>query len=63
MVEKKADDEIVALLSSAGVHLDNVPGEALEGHAGRAIDYDDVLDFALWLSCHDVIVPHIASRA
>lgn len=52
-VEKPADDEVVALLSSAGVQVDQVPAEALELHAGPSLSYDDVLDFALWLESHD----------
>jgi hypothetical protein len=47
------------LLSSAGVLVDRVPGEVLETHSGRPISYDDVLDLALWLETHDVIVPHL----
>ncbi len=54
-VEKSADDEVVALLSSAGVEIDRVPAEALEGHAGAVITYDDVLDFALWLEKNDLV--------
>ena len=52
-VEKPADDEVVALLSSAGVAVDEVPAEALEAHDGASLTYDDVLDFALWLGSHD----------
>lgn len=52
-VEKPADDEVVALLSSAGVRVERVPAEALEGHSGAPFSYDDVLDFALWLERHD----------
>lgn len=48
-IEKPADEEVVALLSSAGVEIDRVPAEALEQHGGAAFTYDDVLDFALWL--------------
>ncbi|MGB2970354.1 MAG: hypothetical protein WBB77_10510, partial [Candidatus Nanopelagicales bacterium] len=48
-VEKPADEEVVALLSIAGVVIDRVPAEALEGHTGPPFSYDDVLDFALWL--------------
>jgi hypothetical protein len=59
LIEKAADDEVVALLSSAGVLVDRVPGEVLETHSGRPISYDDVLDLALWLETHDVIVPHL----
>jgi len=62
LIEKSADDEVVALLSSAGVIIDHVPGEAFESHQGLPICYDDVLDFALWLNTHDVIVPHLISH-
>ncbi len=62
LIEKSADDEVVALLSSAGVIIDHVPGEAFETHQGLPICYDDVLDFALWLDMHDVIVPHLISH-
>ncbi len=61
-VEKPADDEVVALLSSAGVRMDCVPAEALEEHAGRALTYDDVLDFAIWLHEHDLVAADL-SRA
>lgn len=54
-IEKPADEEVVALLSSAGVIIDHVPAEALEGHPGAPLSYDDVLDFALWLESHDFI--------
>lgn len=54
-IEKPADEEVVALLSSAGVAVDRVPAEALEGHAGPAFTYDDVLDFALWLDKNDLV--------
>ena len=61
LVEKTADDEVVALLSSAGVHIDRVPGEVLETHTGKPVSYDELLDLALWLETHDVIVPHLAT--
>ncbi len=54
-IEKPADEEVVALLSSAGVVIDRVPAEALEGHTGAPLSYDDVLDFALWLEQHDYV--------
>lgn len=62
LIEKSADDEVVALLSSAGVIIDKVPGEAFESHYGSPISYDDVLDLALWLDTHDVIVPHLIAH-
>lgn len=55
-VEKPADEEVVALLSSAGVVIDRVPPEALEGHSGAPFSYDDVLDFAIWLANNDLVV-------
>lgn len=60
-IEKPADDEVVALLSSAGVEIDRVPAEALEGHVGPALSYDDVLDFALWLEKNDLVAADFAS--
>ncbi len=62
LIEKSADDEVVALLSSAGVLIERVPGEAFEMHTGLPISYDDVLDFALWLETHDVLVPHLMAH-
>jgi hypothetical protein len=61
-IEKTADEEVVALLTSAGVAVDKVPGEALEYHVGSPISYDDVLDLALWLERHDQIVPHMVAK-
>jgi hypothetical protein len=57
LVEKPADDEVVTLLAAAGVCVRRltVPAEVLEDHAGPAVTYDDVLDFALWLeACDDL---------
>lgn len=56
-VEKPADLEVVRLLTSAGVHvtLVPVPAEARETHSGAPLDYDDLLDMALWLDSHDAI--------
>jgi hypothetical protein len=50
-VRKPADEDVVALLASAGVRITRtyVPAEALETHEGRPLTYDDLLDFALWL--------------
>lgn len=59
-IEKPADDEVVALLSSAGVVIDEVPAEALETHQGPSLSYDDVLDFALWLENHDLLSSEVA---
>ncbi len=60
-IEKPADEEVVALLSSAGVEIDRVPDEALEDHAGAPLSYDDVLDFALWLASHDFVASDFIS--
>jgi len=48
-IRKPADDHIISLLVSGGVRATNwaVPAEALETHAGPAISYDELLDFAL----------------
>ena len=50
-VTKPADEDVVALLASAGVRITRhyVPAEALEPHHGAPLTYDDLLDFALWL--------------
>ena len=60
-IEKPADEEVVALLSSAGVVIDRVPAEALEDHAGPALSYDDVLDFALWLGENEIVAADFAT--
>lgn len=54
-VRQPADEEIQALLRSAGVpeELWIIPAEALEIHTGPAITADDVLDFALNLHTLD----------
>src|SRR4051812_38380370 len=51
-VRKPAGRDVVALLISGGVIAEPwaVPAEALEFHEGPALQYDDVLDFALWLA-------------
>jgi hypothetical protein len=56
-VRKPAGRDIVALLISGGVVAEpwTVPAEALEEHAGPALSYDDVLDFALWLDRADLV--------
>lgn len=56
-VRKPADDHVVSLLLSGGVQavVWELPAEALEVHQGPAIDYDDVLDFALQLSRTDLV--------
>lgn len=60
-VEKGADDEVVRLLSSAGVRVERVPVplEAREVHQGTPIGYDDLLDLVLWLECHDAVAQEL----
>ncbi len=50
-IRKPAGAEVVSLLRSGGVKVERwvVPAEAMEDHNGPVINYDDVLDFALWL--------------
>lgn len=62
-VRKPAARDIVALLTSGGVLAEPwaVPAEALEEHHGDRIDYDDVLDFALWLDRADLLASAAAS--
>jgi hypothetical protein len=62
-VRKPADNEIVALLKSGGVHVIpwHIPAEALEEHVGPVISYDEILDFALWLEGHDLISESLTS--
>ena len=61
-VRKPADDEVVALLTQAGVRVERivVPMEYVESRAsGRTaapITHDETLDFALWLDRADDIV-------
>lgn len=61
-VEKPADEEVVRLLSSAGVRVERiaVPAEARELHDGRPIGYDDLLDLVLFLETHDAISEDVA---
>ncbi len=56
-VEKPADEEVVRLLTSAGVAVQRVPvpAEARERHEGSPLGYDDLLDLVLWLETHDAI--------
>ena len=63
-VRKPADDEVVSLLVSGGVRAERwiIPAEALEDHAGMAITYDDVLDFALGLDRVDLLAAMIVPR-
>jgi hypothetical protein len=61
-VEKPADEEVVRLLTSAGVRVERipVPAEAREAHEGSPIGYDDLLDLVLWLETHDDIADDMA---
>jgi predicted RNA-binding Zn-ribbon protein involved in translation (DUF1610 family) len=61
-VRKPADDHVVSLLISGGVHATmwDVPAEALEPHPGPRIDYDDLLDFALVLARDDLLAASAA---
>ena len=61
-IRKPADDHVVSLLVSGGVPAQvwELPAEALEEHAGPAITYDDVLDFALRLQSLDTPVPALS---
>jgi len=56
-VRKPADSEVVRLLRAGGVRAEpwEVPAEALEERRGPAIDYDDLLDFAIWLGRSDLL--------
>ena len=56
--------EVVTLLVSGGVVAEHwvIPAEALEEHAGSAITYDDVLDFALGLDRVDLLAAMITPR-
>jgi hypothetical protein len=62
VVRKPADDEVVSLLSGAGVRVEHlpVPLELVERQAtvneAASISTDETLDFALWLSTVDDIV-------
>jgi predicted RNA-binding Zn-ribbon protein involved in translation (DUF1610 family) len=51
-VHKPADDHIVRLLMSGGVHAEawEIPAEALEPHPGPPLGYDDLLDLMLELT-------------
>ena len=56
-VRKPADDHVVSLLVSGGVPAQvwELPAEAMEVKAGPALDYDDLLDFALQLGSTDLL--------
>lgn len=61
-VRKDADDEVVGLLRSAGVQIDEVlvPLEALELHDGPPLDLDDLIDFGQRLAATDELVAVLA---
>ena len=63
-VRKPADDHVVSLLMSGGVHAEvwELPAEALETHSGPALTYDDLLDFAIELAGNDLLAPVAAGR-
>jgi hypothetical protein len=63
-VRKPAGRDVVALLISGGVLAEPwaVPAEALERREGPALEYDDVLDFALWLDRADLVAAAAAPR-
>lgn len=62
-VRKPAGRDVVALLISGGVIAEpwSVPAEVLEEHTGPALNYDDVLDFALWLDGADLVAAAAAA--
>lgn len=64
-VRKPADPEVVQLLTSGGVPVTawHIPAEALEDHRGPSVSYDELLDFALWLDGHDLIVADVAAAS
>jgi len=64
-IRKPADEHIVSLLVSGGVHAETwvVPAEAFESHSGSAINYDDLLDFVLWLGLRDDLATLAATPA
>jgi len=63
-IRKPAGRDVVALLISGGVVAEpwNVPAEALEEHQGPTLNYDDVLDFALWLEQADMLAAAAAAQ-
>jgi hypothetical protein len=62
-IRKPAGTDVQRLLRTGGVKAERwvVPAEALEEHAGPAISYDDVLDFALRLEALDTPVPALSA--
>jgi hypothetical protein len=65
LVRKPADDHIVSLLMSGGVHAEvwEVPAEALEPKDGPGLNYDDLLDFVLQLGTDDLLAARAAAPA
>ena len=63
-IRKPAGRDVVALLISGGVVAEpwNIPAEALEEHEGPSLNYDDVLDFALWLEQADMLAAAAAAQ-
>ncbi|HVN13522.1 MAG TPA: hypothetical protein VMT69_15625 [Kineosporiaceae bacterium] len=64
-IRKPAGRDVVALLISGGVLAEPwaVPAEALEKHDGPVLEYDDVLDFALWLDRADLVAAAAARQS
>jgi predicted RNA-binding Zn-ribbon protein involved in translation (DUF1610 family) len=65
VVRKPADDHIVSLLMSGGVHAEvwEVPAEALEPKAGPELSYDDLLDFVIQLGRDDMLAARATATA
>jgi rRNA maturation protein Nop10 len=63
-VEKSADEEVVRLLSTAGVAIERVPvpAEARESHYGDPISYDDLLDLAMALEQTDDLMALLSQQ-
>ncbi len=64
-VRKPADNHVVSLLMSGGVRAEvlEIPAEALEPRAGAPLTYDDLLDFALQLTSHDLLAAFATAGA
>ena len=62
-IVKAADEDVVRLLTSAGVRAERipVPAEAREVHHGGPIGYDDLLDLVLFLETHDLLSADMAT--
>lgn len=63
LVRKPAGDEVVRLLRVGGVVAErvHVPAEALEAHDGPVLNWDDVIDFTLWLGSATTIAAAAAA--